>query len=51
MYYIYTLLFSTFVKNTSPNGIVAISYVALEFTGTNNFSSNDGIAMRVRPAY
>ena len=38
---------STFLKNTSPNGIVAILYVALEFTGTNNFSNNVGPAMRV----
>ena len=45
--YVYT--YSTFIENYSPNGIVAVSYAALEFTGINNFSSNTaGPAVRVR---
>ena len=41
--------YSTFIENYSPNGIVAVSYAALEFTGINNFSSNTaGPAVRVR---
>lgn len=42
-------VYSTFIENNSPTGIVAVSYAALEFTGINNFSSNTaGPAVRVR---
>ena len=37
------------MENNSPNGIVAVSYVALEFSGINNFSNNAGRAIQVRP--
>ena len=37
------------MENNSPNGIVAVSYVALEFSGINNFSNNAGRAIQVSP--
>ena len=46
--YLYIAICSAFVENYSPNGIVAVSYATLEFTGINNFSNNTGRAVQVR---
>ena len=39
---------STFMENYSPNGIVAVSYATLQFTGINYFFNNTGRAVQVR---
>ena len=36
------------MENHSPNGIVAVTYSALEFNGINNCSNNTGQAVQVR---
>ena len=39
------------MNNTSPNGILGITFKDLEFYGTNHFIHNHGPSIRVKNSY